>query len=107
MRSLSRAAALLVAVLASTAASAHPDYGYDRPPPPPDDYYEAPPSRRPPPPRGRPLGYNCDAVQQTITGPKPYSCPLPGPRPLGARCFCDMPVVAFSPVQTAVGRVSP
>lgn len=65
----------------------------------------------PPPPRRRrvmrEVGYNCDAVQQGLTGPKPYSCPLPGPRPLGARCFCDLPIASFSPAQTAVGRVIP
>ena len=54
-----------------------------------------------------PVGLNCDAVQQGITGPKPYSCPLPGPRPLGVRCFCDLPIASFSPPQTAVGRVVP
>ena len=55
----------------------------------------------------RPVGFNCDAIQQGITGPKPYSCPLPGPRPLGVRCFCDLPIASFSPAQTAVGRVIP
>ncbi|AWN42366.1 hypothetical protein DK389_20030 [Methylobacterium durans] len=58
------------------------------------------------PARG-PVGYNCDAVQQGLSGPQPYSCPLPGPRPLGARCFCDMPIASFSTPQTAVGRVAP
>jgi len=63
-----------------------------------------------PAPRRReriPVGFNCDAVQQGITGPKPFSCPLPGPRPLGVRCFCDLPIASFSPAQTAVGRVVP
>ncbi|WP_375464815.1 hypothetical protein [uncultured Methylobacterium sp.] len=55
----------------------------------------------------RAVGLNCDAVQQGISGPKPYSCPLPDPRPLGARCFCDMPIAPFNPAQTAVGRVVP
>ena len=55
----------------------------------------------------RAFGLNCDAVQRGLTGPQPYSCPLPGPRPLGTRCFCDLPVVSFSPPQTAVGRVVP
>ncbi|WP_267425981.1 hypothetical protein [Methylobacterium sp. GC_Met_2] len=54
-----------------------------------------------------PVGFNCDAIQQGITGPKPFSCPLPGPRPLGVRCFCDLPIASFSPAQTAVGRVVP
>lgn len=66
--------------------------------------YEERPYR--PAPR-RAVGLNCDAVQRGMTGLQPYSCPLPGPRPLGARCFCDMPVVSFSPPQTAVGRVVP
>ncbi|MCJ2013431.1 hypothetical protein [Methylobacterium sp. J-076] len=85
-------------------------------------YYEGPPGgyRRapayeeqdypPPPPRRRvvrEVGYNCDAVQRGLTGPRPYSCPLPGPRPLGARCFCDLPIASFSPAQTAVGHVIP
>ena len=54
-----------------------------------------------------PVGFNCDAVQQGLSGPKPFSCPLPGPRPLGVRCFCDLPIASFSPPQTAVGRVVP
>ncbi|GJD81756.1 hypothetical protein [Methylobacterium gregans] len=77
-------------------------------------YYDAPPRRgydeeRPyaaPPPR-RAVGYNCDAVQRGLTGPQPFSCPLPGPRPLGARCFCDLPIAPLSAPQTAVGRVVP
>lgn len=63
-----------------------------------------------PPPRRRVVreaGYNCEAVQRGLTGPRPYSCPLPGPRPLGARCFCDLPIASFSPAQTAVGHVVP
>ena len=55
----------------------------------------------------REAGYNCEAIQRGLTGPKPYSCPLPGPRPLGARCFCDLPIASFSPAQTAVGHVVP
>ena len=111
MRSPTRgvsAAAMLVAMLVGSGAQAQP-YGYyeDRPPP---GYYEERPviiRRAPPPRRGGPVGYNCDAVQQGLTGPQPYSCPLPGPRPLGARCFCDMPIASFSTPQTAVGRVIP
>jgi hypothetical protein len=83
-------------------------YGYERP-------YGAPPvyeddrGYRPPPRRAarEASGLNCAAVQASITGPKPYSCPLPGPRPLGARCFCDLPIASFSPAQTAVGQVVP
>ncbi|MGH1591816.1 hypothetical protein ACRBEV_29790 [Methylobacterium phyllosphaerae] len=75
-------------------------------------YYDDPGSDggyRPAPRRAQraPVGFNCDAVQQGITGPKPFSCPLPGPRPLGVRCFCDMPIASFSPPQTAVGHVVP
>ena len=65
------------------------------------------PRRRERPAPSREAGFNCDAVQQGLTGPQPYSCPLPGPRPLGARCFCDMPIASFSQPQTAVGRVVP
>jgi hypothetical protein len=91
---------LAAACLAGSLATAQAQY-YDAP------YrggYEERPYR--PAPR-RPVGLNCDAVQQGITGPQPFSCPLPGPRPLGARCFCDLPAVSFSPPQTAVGRVVP
>ena len=48
----------------------------------------------PRPARG--VGYNCEAIQPGFTGPAPFSCPLPGPRRLGARCFCDQPVAPFS-----------
>ena len=61
----------------------------------------------PPPPRHRAGGLNCDAVQDGITGLHPFSCPLPGPRPLGARCFCNTPVALFSGGQTVPGRVVP
>ncbi|GJD36215.1 hypothetical protein [Methylobacterium aerolatum] len=64
----------------------------------------------PPPPRRRVVreaGYNCEAIQRGLTGPKPFSCPLPAPRPLGVRCFCDLPIASFSPAQTAVGHVVP
>ncbi|WP_204165186.1 hypothetical protein [Methylobacterium radiodurans] len=79
-------------------------------------YYDAPPRRGtyedrpyapPPPPPRRAVGLNCDAVQRGLTGPQPFSCPLPGPRPLGARCFCDLPLAPLSAPQTAVGRVVP
>ncbi len=76
-------------------------------------YYDGPPRRiyderpyGPPPPR-RAVGFNCDAVQNGLTGPQPFSCPLPGPRPLGARCFCDLPLAPLSAPQTAIGRVVP
>ncbi|WP_081631252.1 hypothetical protein [Methylobacterium sp. 77] len=93
----------LAGVLSAGAASAqYDDDGYDRPPPR-RGYYD---DRGPPPPR-RAVGLNCDAVQSGFSGPQPYSCPLPGPRPLGARCFCDLPLAPFSPAQTAVGRVVP
>lgn len=92
---------LAAALLAGSLATAQAQYyeapyrgGYDERP------------YRPGPPR-RAVGLNCDAVQQGITGPQPFSCPLPGPRPLGMRCFCDLPAVSFSPPQTAVGRVAP
>lgn len=97
----------LAAILATLAVQAAQAQYYDAPPR--RGYYDerpAYPERRPHPVR-RPVGLNCDAVQQGLSGPQPYSCPLPGPRPLGARCFCDMPIVSFSPAQTAVGRVVP
>ena len=106
---------LLAGLIAAQGASAQDyDDGFDRPPP--GRPYDA---RRPPPrpdhgdarvdragPR-RSVGLNCDAVQSGLTGYQPYSCPLPGPRPLGVRCFCDMPIASFSTPQTAVGRVVP
>ncbi|MFD1303245.1 hypothetical protein [Methylobacterium marchantiae] len=105
MRSAQRlgpiALALAGAFSASAASAQYYDDGYDRPPP--RRYYD---DRGPPPPR-RAVGLNCDAVQSGITGPQPYSCPLPGPRPLGVRCFCDLPLAPLSPAQTAVGRVVP
>ncbi|GJE25659.1 hypothetical protein [Methylobacterium organophilum] len=114
MRSASRfglAIAALSAVFASQAAQAQ---YYDDPPPPRGYYreyrdpYDAPPPRRyAPPPRYRATGLNCDAVQNGLTGLQPFSCPLPGPRPLGARCYCETPVAPLSGPQTAVGRVVP
>ena len=102
--------AALFAILAEPAARAQyddeprpPGYGREQP------YDERPVYREPrarPAPR-RDVGLNCDAVQQGLSGPQPYSCPLPGPRPLGTRCFCDMPIASFSRPQTAVGQVVP
>lgn len=96
--------AALIALAAGSLAPAHAQYY--------DDGYDAPPPRARAhrdwggPPR-RAMGLNCDAVQSGITGLQPFSCPLPGPRPLGARCFCDMPVSFLNGPQTAVGRVAP
>ena len=102
--------ALSALALASSVTTAGAQY-YDGPR---EGYYRRAPAYEddyaPPPPRRRvvrEVGYNCDAVQRGLTGPKPYSCPLPGPRPLGARCFCDLPIASFSPAQTAVGHVVP
>ncbi|TXM92980.1 hypothetical protein FV232_12975 [Methylobacterium sp. WL30] len=110
MRQITRLGlAALLTTLAVQAADAQyydvPPRGYDERP----AYDERPvyPRRRERPVPARPVGLNCDAVQQGLTGPQPYSCPLPGPRPLGARCFCDMPIASFSQPQTAVGRVVP
>ncbi|MCJ2076967.1 hypothetical protein MKK68_15130 [Methylobacterium sp. E-016] len=96
----------LAALLTTLAVQAADAQYYDAPP---RGYDERPayPRRRERPAPARPVGLNCDAVQQGLTGPQPYSCPLPGPRPLGARCFCDMPIASFSQPQTAVGRVVP
>jgi hypothetical protein len=105
---------LLASLFGAQGASAqYYDDGYDRPPP--RRYYD---DRRPPRPDYRDDGYarpaprrevglNCDAVQSGLSGLQPYSCPLPGPRPLGARCFCNMPIAPLSSPQTAVGRVVP
>lgn len=85
------AAAALMAALTGT-ASAQPYDPYD--------------DGRPPPRRG--VGYNCDAVQRGLTGLQPFSCPMPGPRTLGTRCFCDIPIASFSaPQPPAPGRVVP
>jgi hypothetical protein len=107
---LAVAALTLAAALPGTAARAQYVEGpaYGAPPPGYEDPGYARGYRRPPRRTERePVGFNCDAVQQGITGPKPFSCPLPGPRPLGVRCFCDLPIASFSPPQTAVGRVVP
>lgn len=100
--------AALVALLLGGLAPAQAQYyddGYDGPPPPRVRVYRERVYDPPPPPRR--MGLNCDAVQSGISGLQPYSCPLPGPRPLGARCFCDMPISFMNGPQTAVGRVSP
>ncbi|GJE12756.1 MULTISPECIES: hypothetical protein [Methylobacterium] len=93
----------LAAALPGTAARAQyvDRPGYDEPAY--ERGYRRPPRRT----EREPVGFNCDAVQQGISGPKPFSCPLPGPRPLGVRCFCDLPIASFSPPQTAVGQVVP
>ena len=68
---------LLVGLVGASPALAQAPYGYT-----------------PRPARG--VGYNCETVQPGFTGPAPFSCPLPGPRRLGARCFCEQPVAPFS-----------
>ena len=100
-------AALMATFAAGSFAPAHAQYyedGYDSPPPPPRPRayrgWDGPPPRRA-------VGLNCDAVQSGISGLQPFSCPLPGPRPLGARCFCDMPISFLNGPNTAVGRVVP
>ncbi|MBE7244658.1 MAG: hypothetical protein INR63_06900 [Actinomycetospora chiangmaiensis] len=103
---VSVAALALAAALPGSAARAQ--YGYGGPPSAYDEpAYERGYRRAPRRAEREPVGFNCDAIQQGITGPKPFSCPLPGPRPLGVRCFCDLPIASFSPAQTAVGRVVP
>lgn len=58
--------------------------------------------------RSAPVGYNCEAVQAGFSGFQPFSCPLPGARRLGARCFCDQPISPFSGVRPPlVGEVVP
>jgi hypothetical protein len=96
-------AALAAALGAQGASAQYYDDGYDRPPP--RRIYDEPYER--PAPRRVATGLNCDAVQSGLTGFKPYSCPLPGPRPLGVRCYCNMPIAPLSGPQTAVGRVVP
>ncbi len=97
-------AVLALAVSAATGASAQSyDDGYE--PPRRRVYrYEEERYARP----ARPVaGLNCDAIQPGMFGPKPFSCPLPGPRPLGARCFCQTPVAPLSGGDTVAGRVAP
>lgn len=103
---LSIVAAMLLGALGSQAARAqyYDDDGYDGPPP--RGGYEYRYEERRPPPR-RVSGLNCDALQPGLFGPQPFSCPLPGPRPLGARCFCETPVVPLSGGNTVAGRVVP
>jgi hypothetical protein len=104
---LARLAVIALTLTGATAAQAQyyeSPRGYDRGGPVYEEREYAPPPRRR---VVREAGYNCEAVQRGITGPKPYSCPLPGPRPLGARCFCDLPLASLSPAQTAVGHVVP
>lgn len=102
------AAMLLTGVFGPSTAFAQ-DYegeGYE-------SYGEAPPPRRGYRERGMPAmdrvasGVNCDAMRPGIFGPQPFSCPLPAPRPLGARCHCETPPVAFSEQRTVVGHVVP
>ena len=56
-----------------------------------------------PPRPARGVGYNCEAAQAGVTGISPFSCPLPGARPLGARCFCGQPPSFFGGAQPPVG----
>ncbi|TXN24319.1 hypothetical protein [Methylobacterium sp. WL9] len=99
-------AAILLGAVGSQGASAqYFDDGYDGPPPRRGGYEYRYEERRPPP--RRVSGLNCDAIQPGMFGPKPFSCPLPGPRPLGARCFCDTPVAPLSGGDTVAGRVVP
>ncbi len=108
MRSLSRLSVAVVMVFAATApgiaVAQYYDEGYDAPPRP---YpYDGRSYDRPIPMR-RQVGLNCDALQPGLTGPQPYSCPLPGPRPLGARCFCETPIAPLSGGDTVAGHVVP
>ncbi|GEO97626.1 hypothetical protein [Methylobacterium haplocladii] len=105
---LSIAAAIFLGALGSQGARAqYDDEGdYDGPPPRRGGYEYRYEQRRLPPPR-RLSGLNCDALQPGLLGPQPFSCPLPGPRPLGARCFCDTPVAPLSGGNTVAGRVVP
>ncbi|MEH3119589.1 MAG: hypothetical protein PGN25_18900 [Methylorubrum populi] len=102
VRTLGIAALVAFAGSLAPAHAQYDDEGYDAPPPRPRAYRDW----GGPPPR-RAMGLNCDAVQSGISGLQPFSCPLPGPRPLGARCFCDMPVSFLNGPRTAVGRVAP
>ena len=104
-RSLGIAALLVLAVgIAVPAQAQYYDDGYGAPPPRARVYRDR--DWGGPPPR-RATGLNCDAVQSGIGGLQPFSCPLPGPRPLGARRFCDMPISFLNGPRTAVGRVAP
>lgn len=103
---LGLAAAILSGALGSQAVRAqYYDDAYDRPPP--RRSYEYRYEERGYPPPRRLTGLNCDALQPGLVGPQPFSCPLPGPRPLGARCFCDTPVAPLSGGDIVAGRVVP
>ena len=95
---------LCLALGATNAQAQYDEDGYDGPPPPRRGPRHEEPYGRPPP---RPVGFNCDALQPGLFAPQPFSCPLPGPRPLGARCFCDTPVAPLSGGGTVAGRVVP
>ena len=105
MRFAPRRPLALAAVCAGLFAGAANAQLYDEPDgPPPRPRYER--SRRAPPAR-MPVGLNCDAVQSSFSGPKPFACPLAEPRPLGARCYCETPPAPFTTPQTLVGSVVP
>lgn len=76
-------------------------------------YEDAPPPRRGyrergmAPPHRVASGLNCDAIRPGLFGPQPFSCPLPEPRPLGARCHCETPPAAFTEQRTVVGQTVP
>ena len=98
------AVALSLALGVQAAQAQYYQEGYDGPPPPRRAYRYDERYDRPPP---RPVGLNCDALQPGLVGPQPFSCPLPGPRPLGARCFCETPIAPLSVGTTVAGRVVP
>ena len=101
---LRRQLALAVACLGILVGGASAQ-DYDEPDgPPPRPRSER--GRRAAPPRV-PVGLNCEAVQSSFSGPKPFACPLAQPRPLDTRCYCETPPAPFTQPQTVVGTVVP
>lgn len=106
------AAILAFGALAPRASLAQPGEEFDGPPPRGRGYQqydriEPPPLRANRPGAAFRMGLNCDAVMPGITGPHPFSCPLPAPRPLGARCYCETPPASFTDQRTLAGEVVP
>jgi len=55
------------------------------------------------------LGGRCNARVPTVHGPRRVICALVGPRPLGRRCFCPVPLPppGYAPGPVPIGRVIP
>ncbi len=55
------------------------------------------------------FGGRCNASLPTYYGPRQVICALVGPRPLGRRCFCPVPLPppGYAPGPVPIGRVIP